>query len=199
MVRTYGLTHIAPAVQDADWAFRSYERVHRLGRPLLLLVAFAVLRSASPCGAQTVIRDTTAETRRDTSSKSPANASVRARADSGVQPSRADSAAKPAAPAPAPSPPATPLPKGVCTDGEPGPAPDLLLVTFRSRSRPPEREAALKSVNGALVAPDPSDDAVWYVRVPSGGNEFALRSIADRLIRAPVVKEVGPVQCSARP
>ena len=62
-----------------------------------------------------------------------------------------------------------------------------------------EREAALKPLHGTIVAPDPDDDASAYVRVPSDGNEFALRAIADRLIRAPAVKEVGPVQCPPGP
>jgi hypothetical protein len=95
-----------------------------------------------------------------------------------------------------------PHPKGICTDevgAGGGEALDLLLVSFLTRSAPSDREAAIKSVKGAKVTADPADPAVWYVRVPSGGNEFALRSIADRLIRARGVKEVGPVQCPARP
>jgi hypothetical protein len=73
------------------------------------------------------------------------------------------------------------------------------VVTFLRRSKPAERAAALKMVEGTMVATDPSDPAIWYVRVQSGGNEFALRAIADRLIRARSVSEVGPVQCPARP
>jgi hypothetical protein len=85
----------------------------------------------------------------------------------------------------------------VCTDPAGGVSTDVLYVTFRARSKPAEREAALKPLHGTIVAPDPDDPASAYVRVPSEGNEFALRAIADRLIRVPVVKEVGPVQCPA--
>ncbi|HSB54335.1 MAG TPA: hypothetical protein VLD58_08260 [Gemmatimonadales bacterium] len=87
------------------------------------------------------------------------------------------------------------LPKGVCTDPAGGPSTDVLYVTFLARSQPAEREAAVKVVHGTIVAPDPDDAASAYVRAPSDGNEFVLRAIADRLIRVPVVKEVGPVQC----
>ena len=74
---------------------------------------------------------------------------------------------------------------------------DVLLVTFRARSTPAEREATVKGVKGTIVAPDPTDPASAYVRVPSDGNEFVLRVIADRLIRAPTVKEVNAVECPA--
>lgn len=83
----------------------------------------------------------------------------------------------------------------MCTDPAGGVSTDVLYVTFRARSKPAEREAALKPLHGAIVAPDPDDPASAYVRVPSDGNEFVLRAIADRLIRVPVVKEVGPVPC----
>jgi len=161
--------------------------------PLVCLVALAGLSGAARLDAQTVIRDSAPPIRSDSG--------ARARTDTAARAGGTDSAAKPApAPAPAPSPPASPLPKGACSEADAGgPATDLLLVTFRSRSAPAEREAALKTVKGTLVTPDPSDAAAWFVRVPSDGNEFVLRGIADRLIRAPVVKEVGPVQCPARP
>jgi hypothetical protein len=92
-----------------------------------------------------------------------------------------------------------PGPKGVCLNAYGGVATDVLLVTFQRRSTPEERDAAIKAVKGTLVAPDPNDDASAYVRVPSDGNEFALRSLADRLIRVRVVKEVGPAPCPASP
>ena len=79
-----------------------------------------------------------------------------------------------------------------------GDAPDILMVTFVSRAKPADREAALKTVNGTLVAPDLDDPRIWYVHVASDGNEFVLRSIADRLIRARSVSEVAPVQCPPR-
>jgi hypothetical protein len=73
------------------------------------------------------------------------------------------------------------------------------MVTFVSRAKQADREAALKSVNATLVAPDPDDPRIWYVHVASEGNEFVLRNFADRLIRARWVSEVGPLQCPARP
>ena len=170
----------------------------RLTVPLVCLVALAGLSGAGRLDAQTVIRDSAPPIRSDSSVRSRSDTGARARTDTAARAGRTDSAAKPGAPAP--SPPSSPLPKGACSEADAGgPATDLLLVTFRSRSAPAEREAALKTVKGTLVTPDPSDDAAWFVRVPSGGNEFVLRGIADRLIRAPVVKEVGPVQCPARP
>jgi len=195
--------------------------------PLGLLVGLLILGAAVPCPAQTVIRDSTPPPGTstgiyrppvaDTTRRPPVPDTARARGDSsarrGVRP---DSAAKPAAaaPAPPPQPPAPPpapvpapapvpsadlLPKGVCTDPAGGVAADVVLVTFTRRAQPADRDAALKLVHGTLVAPDPTDPASAYVRVPSDGNEFVLRAIADRLIRVPVVKEVGPVNCPPAP
>jgi len=182
----------------------------RSGLLLANLAALAVLAYGRPCRAQTVIRD---------SALPPAD-SIRLSPDQPSRPSydtvsrtvRPDSAPKPAAkpqakpdtaPARAPSPPPPdPYPKGVCTEDVPpsgGDAPDILMVTFASRTQRAEREAALKTVNGTLVAPDLDDPRIWYARVASDGNEFVLRSIADRLIRARSVSEVGPVHCPPRP
>jgi hypothetical protein len=178
----------------------------RSGRLLAHLVALVVFGSGRLCRAQTVIRDSQPPPAADTANRSP-NPLVRTGYDSMGRSSRADSAPKPVAvpapaqPAPAPPPPAPdPYPKGVCTaDALGGEAPDLLMVTFLSRSQPADRQAALKTVNGTMVAADPDDPRIWYVRVQSNGNEFVLRSIADRLIRARSVSEVGPVQCPPRP
>ena len=157
---------------------------------VLPLVLAGMLAGTAPLAAQTVIpRDTAPPPRAD---------SGRARADSAPKPAKLDSVAKPAAPAPAPAP--NPYPKGVCTEESAGAqAPDVLLVTFKSRTSQADREAVIESVKGTLISPDPSDDRSWFVRVPGEGNEFLLRSIADRLIRARPVSEVGPIQCPARP
>ena len=178
----------------------------RVPVPACLFVSFLILAGATPCRAQTVIPPDTAPA---PSPAAPASAGPRAdgmRSPADSTTSRGANAggnAAPAAPAPpvapAPPPPVSTLPKGVCTDPAGGVSTDVLYVTFRARSKPTEREAALKPVHGTIVAPDPDDDASAYVRVPSDGNEFALRAIADRLIRVPVVKEVGPVQCPAGP
>jgi hypothetical protein len=164
-----------------------------VGARLSLLVAL-ILLGVRPCLGQTVIRDSAPQPTPDSSAKARRDSSAKAPRDSVTKP-------VPAA-APAPPPAIDPHPKGICTADVPatgGEAPDLLLVSFLTRSTPSDREAAIKSVKGEKVTADPGDPAVWYVRVPSGGNEFALRSIADRVIRARAVKEVGPVQCPARP
>jgi hypothetical protein len=180
--------------------------------PLGLLVGLLILGAAAPCPAQTVIRDSAAPPGTSTGIYRPPVAdTTRARRDSSARRgARPDSAAKPVAAAPAPQPPPPPpppapvptadlLPKGVCTDPAGGVAADVVLVTFTRRAQPADRDAALKLVHGTLVAPDPTDPASAYVRVPSDGNEFVLRAIADRLIRVPVVKEVGPVNCPSAP
>ena len=172
----------------------------------VLLVALG-LAGAPAARAQTVIRDS--------APPRPAPSGPGARPDSAGRPAGppspgAPAAAAPAAapapaatpapaPAPPPPPPVDPSPKGVCNNAYGGVATDVLLVTFQRRSTPEERDAAIKAVKGTLVAPDPNDDASAYVRVPSDGNEFALRALADRLIRVRVVKEVGPAPCPASP
>ncbi len=178
----------------------------RVPVPAGLLACCLILAGATPCRAQTVIPPDTAPA---PGPSTPASTGPRAdgmRSPGDTTPSRASNAGGAAAPAPAPPappppppppPPVSTLPKGVCTDPAGGVSTDVLYVTFRARSKPAEREAALKPLHGTIVAPDPDDDASAYVRVPSDGNEFALRAIADRLIGAPVVKEVGAVQCPA--
>jgi hypothetical protein len=173
----------------------------RFGPRLSLLTALTLL-GLRPCLGQTVIRDSAPPPTRDSSAKAPRDSSAKAPRDSTAKAPR-DTATMPApATAAAPPPAIDPHPKGICTAEVPasgGEATDLLLVSFLTRSAPSDREAAIKAVKGEKVTADPADPAAWYVRVPSGGNEFALRSIADRLIRARAVKEVGPVQCPARP
>jgi hypothetical protein len=180
------------------------------------LFACLILAGAAPCRAQTVIPPDTTPSPSAPASPRPGTQSVRGPGDTAgartaspgaaAAPAAAAAPGVPGAPAPAPPPPPPPppppapvpaLPRGVCTDPAGGPSTDVLYVTFRARSRPAEREAALKPLHGTIVAPDPDDPASAYVRVPSDGNEFALRAIADRLIRVPVVKEVGPVPCPA--
>lgn len=203
MVQTHGSTTIAlgaAAVRALRAFAREPRRATRLAGSLLgtALALGCTLLAAPALSAQTVIPPDTTVLRRDSSR---ADTSSRARTDTAaVKPGKTDTTSRAAAPAPPPAP-LNPLPKGVCTENDvPGEAAaDMLLVTFRVRSTAAERDAALKPINGKLVAPDPTDDASWYVSAPSGGNEFVLRAVADRLIRAPVVREVSPVQCPARP
>ena len=177
-----------------------------VSRPASLLaglVALIVLGGVRPCRAQTVIPpDTVPPAPREGGARGWPDTAARARGDSGARATRPDSAPRPAPVAAPAAPLPSPHPQGICTDDVSaggGEAPDLLVVTFLRRSKPADRAAALKMVEGTMVATDPSDPATWYVRVQSGGNEFALRAIADRLIRARSVSEVGPVQCPARP
>ncbi len=168
--------------------------------------SFGVLLLAAPlpCRAQTVIHDsapppapggpgpTRADTLRARGDTYPAPGAPRPDAARSAPPP-APTAPKPAAAAPA----GPPLPQGVCPPGSDPVSADVLLVTFRTRSTQAEQVATVKAVKGTIVAPDPTDPASAYVRVPSDGNEFALRAIADRLIRAPTVKEVNAVECPA--
>jgi hypothetical protein len=169
--------------------------------PFWVVLVTLGLAGATATRAQTVIRDS--------APPPPAPSGPGARPDSAGRPAGPPSPGAPAAPAPAatpapappppPPPPVDPSPKGVCINAYGGVATDVLLVTFQRRSTREERDAAIKAVKGTLVAPDPNDDASAYVRVPSDGNEFALRALADRLIRVRVVKEVGPAPCPASP
>jgi len=171
-------------------------------------LSFGVLALAGqlPCHAQTVIRDSAPAPAAPAPGqpRTAAADTLRGRGEAYPKPGppRPDTAARPSQPEPQPKPAAAvplgpPLPKDVCPAGADPVSADVLLVAFRLRSTPAEREAAVKGVKGTIVAPDPNDPASAYVRVPSEGNEFLLRAIADRLIRAPVVKEVGAVQCPA--
>ncbi len=178
-------------------------------RPPILLLSFGllVLLAPLPCLAQTVIHDS-APTPAAPAPGAPGRAradTLRARGDTYPRPGqpRPDTVVRPSRPEPPPKPAAAaaplgpPLPRGVCPAASDPVSADVLLVAFRARSTPAEREAAVKGVKGTIVAPDPTDPASAYVRVPSEGNEFVLRVLADRLIRAPAVKEVGAVQCPA--
>ena len=174
----------------------------------IFCLSFGVLALAGPlpCHAQTVIHDS-APAPAAPAPGAPGRAmadTLRGRGDAYPRPGppRPDTAVRASKPEPPPKraaavPPGPPLPTGVCPAGADPVSADVLLVTFSSRSTPAEREAAVKGVKGTIVAPDPNDPASAYVRVPSEGNEFLLRAIADRLIRVPVVKEVGAVQCPA--
>jgi hypothetical protein len=175
-----------------------------LARIFSLSFGVLVLAGPLPCHAQTVIHDSAPAAPAPGAPGRAMADTLRGRGDAYPRPGppRPDTAARPSRPEPPPKPAAAvplgpPLPRGVCPAAADRVSADVLLVTFRSRSTPAEREAAVKRVKGTIVAPDPNDPASAYVRVPSEGNEFRLRVIADRLIRAPVVKEVGSVQCPA--
>ena len=178
---------------------------------LVLSVSFAPWIAPRVCLGQTVIRDSAPPSPPPATVSQPSGMgqtrldSLRSRGDT-FPPS---GAARPAASPPAPSPPQAqaapkptvpagpPLPQGVCPPGSDPVSTDVLLVTFRSRTTPAEQDATIKAAKGTIVAPDPTDPGSAYVRFPTDGNEFALRVAADRLIRAPAVKEVDAVECPA--
>lgn len=84
-----------------------------------------------------------------------------------------------------------------CQSGEPL-ARDLLVVVFGAEAGAEERKAAAKSVGGTLLGPVNSEPGAYYLRVPSGGEEFQLRAAADRLAQLSQVSQVGSQTCPAR-
>lgn len=79
-------------------------------------------------------------------------------------------------------------------------AQDLLVVVFTPQARARERTAAAQRVDGKLIGPVSSaKPGAYYLKVPSGGQEFRLRAAADRLIRLPQVQQVGSRACPALP
>jgi hypothetical protein len=73
---------------------------------------------------------------------------------------------------------------------------DLLVVVFAPEARAAERAAVAKTVNGKLLGPVTSGEpGGYYLRVPSGGNEYRLRLAADRLILLDMVRQVGSRNC----
>ena len=170
-----------------------------LRRWYFLLLAAAGLSLAVPAAAQTVIYpDPPPAAGRD--SARPAGPTT-GRADTTGGPARAAQAAPPAAvpvpPPPAPVMPADPVVSKVCSGAVPGEsAPDVLGIVFTRASKVEAREAAIAAAGGKRLA-GTAEDEFQYVQVPAGGNEFRLRTVADRIIRLAGVSEVGPVTCPA--
>ena len=81
-----------------------------------------------------------------------------------------------------------------CESGE-SLARDLLVVVFRAEAGAEERKAAAKSVRGTLLGPANSEPGAYYLRVPSGGEEFQLRAAADQLAQLSQVQQVGSQTC----
>jgi hypothetical protein len=79
-------------------------------------------------------------------------------------------------------------------------APDLLVVVFAPEAGAAERAAAAKSVDGALLGQATSGEpGAYYLRVPSGGEEYRLRVAADQLILLDMVRQVGSRACPPPP
>jgi hypothetical protein len=72
----------------------------------------------------------------------------------------------------------------------------LLVIVFAPEATAAERGAIAKSVHGKLLGLVPSGEAgSYYLAVPSGGNEYALRVFADRLIQVDMVRQVEARSC----
>jgi hypothetical protein len=73
---------------------------------------------------------------------------------------------------------------------------DLLVVVFTPDASQRERTAAAKHVAGKLLGPVRSGEVgAYYLRVPTGGQEFRLRAAADELARLAQVQQVGSRAC----
>ena len=69
---------------------------------------------------------------------------------------------------------------------------DLLVIVFAPEARAADRATVAKTVDGRLLGSVPSGGpGTYYLRVPSGGNEYRLRAAADRLILLDMVRQVG--------
>ena len=78
-------------------------------------------------------------------------------------------------------------------------APNLLVVIFTPESGRAERASVTKSVKGKLLGQVASQPGAYYLWVPSQGQEFRLRAVADQLIRHPLVRQVGSRVCPPAP
>jgi hypothetical protein len=76
----------------------------------------------------------------------------------------------------------------------------LLVIVFAPEARAAERAAIAKTVDGRLLGLVTSGEpGAYYLRVPSGGNEYQLRVAADRLILLDMVRQVGSRTCPPPP
>jgi hypothetical protein len=76
----------------------------------------------------------------------------------------------------------------------------LLVIVFAPEARAAERAAIAKTVDGRLLGLVTSGEpGAYYLRVPSGGNEYQLRVAADRLILLGKVRQVGSRTCPPPP
>jgi hypothetical protein len=88
--------------------------------------------------------------------------------------------------------------KTACSNGQSSAstAPDLLVIVFAPEAGREERAAVARSVKGKLLGTVSSmQPGAYYLRVPTGGEEHRLRAVADRLIRADLVRQVGSRAC----
>ena len=77
---------------------------------------------------------------------------------------------------------------------------DLLVIVFAPEASAADRATVAKTVDGRLLGSVTSAGrGAYYLRVPSGGNEYRLRVAADRLILLDMVRQVGSRTCPPLP
>ena len=87
-----------------------------------------------------------------------------------------------------------------CRPGSTAVARDLLVIVFAPEARAADRATVAKTVHGRLLGSVASGGpGAYYLRVPSGGNEYRLRVAADRLIQLNMVQQVGSRTCPPLP
>ena len=72
---------------------------------------------------------------------------------------------------------------------------DLLVIVFAPEATAAERAAVAKAVDGSQLGSVTSEPGAYYLRVPSGGDEYRLRVAADSLIQLDMVRQVGSRTC----
>jgi hypothetical protein len=74
------------------------------------------------------------------------------------------------------------------------------VIVFAPEATAAERAAVAKTVEGSLLGSVPSGaPGAYYLRVPSGGDEYQLRIVADKLIQLDIVRQVGSRACPPLP
>jgi hypothetical protein len=77
---------------------------------------------------------------------------------------------------------------------------DLLVIVFAPEARAADRATVARTVDGRVLGSVTSaGPGAYYLRVPSGGDEYRLRVAADRLILLDMVRQVGSRRCPPRP
>ena len=74
-------------------------------------------------------------------------------------------------------------------------APDLLVIVFAPKTSAKERATVARSVGGKLLGGVMGEPGAYYLGLPRGSEEPALRAAADRLIRRAQVRQVGSRSC----
>jgi hypothetical protein len=122
--------------------------------------------------------------------------STRAGSDT-VRPKTPGSSTTPATAAARPEPADSILTAACGGAGSAAVARDLLVIVFAPEATAADRATVAKTVDGRLLGSVSSGG--YYLRVPSGGNEYRLRAAADRLILLDMVRQVGSRTCPPPP